>query len=268
MISFTRKPNMIHFNYFLRDLLIVWNDYVKDLGVMLDRKLYFHRYVDYLYSQALKLLGLIHLITYNCSSLGSLKVLYIALIRSKLEYASVVWNNLTLADSNKVKILRRKFANLCNQFMQPNSFCNYESVLNYLRFEPFIPVDKILMLYFLLMFAGTKMTIVLLWISLVSVYPLSKLGKFSLLTSVMSQNLAHQQGASRLQPTSTNPWTFSINITSPLRRHFPLLNPIELRNYRVTCVILLPRINFQPSSTCSSSLILDFVTYSVSIHLL
>jgi hypothetical protein len=84
----------------------------------------------------------------------------------------------------------------------------------------------------------------LLWILLVSVYPVSKLETFPPVTSVMSQDLALQQGASRLQTASANLWTFSINITSPLRIHFPLLNPTELRHYRVTCVILLPNIKF------------------------
>jgi hypothetical protein len=88
IISFTRKTISIHFNYFVSNLLIIQTDYVKDLGVMLDSKLHFHRHVDYLRSKALKLLGLIRFITYNFSSLDSLKVLYITLIRSKLEYAS------------------------------------------------------------------------------------------------------------------------------------------------------------------------------------
>jgi hypothetical protein len=63
------------------------------------------------------------------------------------------------------------------------------------------------------------------------------------LTSVMYQDLALRQGASRLQ-TSADPWTCSINITSPLRIHFRLLNPTELRHYRVTCIISLLNIKF------------------------
>jgi hypothetical protein len=80
---------------------------------MLDSKLYFHCHVDFVYSQALRTLGLIRFITYSFSSLDSLVVLYIALIRYKLEYASVVWNKLTLTDSNKIENIQRKFANLC-----------------------------------------------------------------------------------------------------------------------------------------------------------
>jgi hypothetical protein len=51
---------------------------------MLYRKLHFRRHIDYLHFQALKLLGLIRLITYNFSSLDSLKVLYITLILTRL----------------------------------------------------------------------------------------------------------------------------------------------------------------------------------------
>jgi hypothetical protein len=101
IIYFTR--NSIHFNYFLGDLSIVRTDCVKDLEVMLDSKLHFHRHVDYLHSQALKLLQLLIFITYNFSSLDSLKVLHITLIRSKLDYSSLIWNNFTLADSNKLE---------------------------------------------------------------------------------------------------------------------------------------------------------------------
>jgi hypothetical protein len=102
IISFTCKTDSLHFNYYVKDVFILRSDCIKDLGVMLDSKLYFHCHVDFVYSQALRTLGLIRYITYNFSSIDSLVVLYIALIRSKIEYASVVWNKLTLTDSNKI----------------------------------------------------------------------------------------------------------------------------------------------------------------------
>jgi hypothetical protein len=121
IISFTRKTRSVHFNYYVDNLLIVRTDYVKDLGVMMDSKLHFHRRIDNLYSRALKLLGLIRFIPYNFSSLDCLKVLYTALVLSNLEHASVAWNNLTLADSNKLENMQRKFVNLCyNRFIQSN----------------------------------------------------------------------------------------------------------------------------------------------------
>jgi hypothetical protein len=86
------------------------------------------------------------------------------------------------------------------------------------------------MLYLLVTFSRTKVTVVLLWILLGSVYPLNKLETFPTLASVMCQDLALQQGASQLQTSSADLWTFSIDITPPLRIHFPVLNPTELRH--------------------------------------
>jgi hypothetical protein len=100
IISLTRKTNSIHFKYFVKDVLNLRAEYIKDLGVILDSKLYFHCHVDFVYSQALRTLGLIRFITYNFSSLGSLVVLCLALIRSTLESAFAVWNKLTSSDSN------------------------------------------------------------------------------------------------------------------------------------------------------------------------
>jgi hypothetical protein len=89
-------------------VLILRYDCIRDLVVMLDSKLYFHCHVDFVHSQILRTSGLIRLITYNFSSLESLVVLYISLIRSEVEYASVVWNNLTSTDSNKIENIKRE----------------------------------------------------------------------------------------------------------------------------------------------------------------
>jgi hypothetical protein len=99
IISFTCKTNSIHFKYSVKDVVILRAECVKDLGVVLHSKFYFHCHVDFLYSQALRTLGLIRFITYEFSSLDSLVVLFIAVIRSKIDYGSVVWNKLTSTDS-------------------------------------------------------------------------------------------------------------------------------------------------------------------------
>jgi hypothetical protein len=43
-ISFTLKSKNIHFNYVVGDLLNVRTDCVKDIGIILDCKLHFHRH--------------------------------------------------------------------------------------------------------------------------------------------------------------------------------------------------------------------------------
>jgi hypothetical protein len=80
--SFSRKTNSIRFNYYVSGISILRTDCMKDLGVMLDSKLYFHSHVDYVHSQGLRILGLVRYIAYNFSSLDSLVVLYNALVRS------------------------------------------------------------------------------------------------------------------------------------------------------------------------------------------
>jgi hypothetical protein len=144
----------------LGDLLIVRTDYVIYFWVMLDSKLHFHPHVNYLHSQALRLLGLIRFITCNFSSLVSLKVLYITLIRSKLEYASVIWNCVTLSDSNKLEnvLVKRKFG--INLF-SPTSFVIINQYWIIYILKRFSECNKILTLYFLLTFSRTKLPVVL-----------------------------------------------------------------------------------------------------------
>ena len=53
-------------------------------------------------------------------------ILYKTLIRPKLEYNSVVRNNLSLTKSNSNEIVRRKFiAMLYDTFFEKKLFCNY-----------------------------------------------------------------------------------------------------------------------------------------------
>jgi hypothetical protein len=100
IISFTRKTNSVSFNYYVNGVLILRSDSIKDLGVRIDSKLYFHCHADFVYSQALRTLGLTRYITHNLSSFDSLLVLYNVPIRSTLQYTSLVCNSFALTDSN------------------------------------------------------------------------------------------------------------------------------------------------------------------------
>jgi hypothetical protein len=93
---------------------------IKDLNVFFDSKLYFHKHVDFLFSEYINLLGLIRSITLRFSSLDSLYVLYFTLIRSKLEYASVVRNSITSTDVSKPEPIPQKFASVCFYCLSPH----------------------------------------------------------------------------------------------------------------------------------------------------
>jgi hypothetical protein len=81
--------------------------------VYIDNKLQFHDHVNYIFSQFTRLLGLIRNINFNFSSIEPMLRLYIALVRSKLEYASVVWNSITSTDASKLERIQQRFAALC-----------------------------------------------------------------------------------------------------------------------------------------------------------
>jgi hypothetical protein len=83
----------------------------------------------------------------------------------------------------------------------------------------------------------------------------------------MSHDLVLRQDASELQITSANLWTFSINITYPLRMSFPLLDPNELCHYRFTFIVLLANWSISSSSS-NSSFSPAFVIYILNVRLL
>jgi hypothetical protein len=153
VISSTRKTVGFHFNYKLSNNPILCSQYVKDLGVLLDSKLYFHHHIDYISSQGLKILGLIHYITSSFSTPHSLSVLYTTLVPPKLEYASVAWNSTTTTDTSKLERVKKNLlpctiADFLRVFVAATTKVSFLDLI----FQHFIPDGNILMLFFLLMY--------------------------------------------------------------------------------------------------------------------
>jgi hypothetical protein len=102
---------------------------IKDLGVFFDSKLHFHNHVDYVFSECIKILGLIRFITYSFSSLECLYVLYFTLVRPRLEYASVTWNSITSTDANNLERIQQKFTFVYFYRFYPHVPYNYTVTL-------------------------------------------------------------------------------------------------------------------------------------------
>jgi hypothetical protein len=64
---------------------------VRDLGITFDSKLNFSCHIDSITSAAYRLLGFVVRNSGEFCNLGTWLTLYNAIIRRKLEYASVVW---------------------------------------------------------------------------------------------------------------------------------------------------------------------------------
>jgi hypothetical protein len=77
--------------------------------------------------------GLFRTLTFSFSSLDCLYMLYFTLIRSKLEYASVVWNSITTTDANKLERIQQTFSALCYNIFLPHVHYSYAKALEYLK---------------------------------------------------------------------------------------------------------------------------------------
>jgi hypothetical protein len=127
-------------------------DSIKDLGVFTDSKLRLHNHVDYIFSRCVKLLGLVRTLTFSFSSLDCLHMLYFTLVRSKLEYASVVWNSITTTDANKLECIQQKFAALCYNRILSHVHYSYANVFK----TPYLTQEQLDALFLIQVYRGMK----------------------------------------------------------------------------------------------------------------
>lgn len=105
---------MLTFQYNLRNLCMSRSGHIKGSDVHIHRKLHFHQYGDFAFPLAVIFLGLIHSIKFSFPITHSL-VMYFALARFKLQYASVARNSIMIADSNKFQRIKI-IATPCSQY--------------------------------------------------------------------------------------------------------------------------------------------------------
>jgi len=81
---------------------------IGDMGVLTDTWFHFHRQVDNIVSQVIRLLGPIRIVTFSCWSPHDLQTLRCTLVRPKLQYAAAVRIYVTSCDACKLQ-----FVSLC-----------------------------------------------------------------------------------------------------------------------------------------------------------
>ena len=79
-----------------------------DLGVILDTKLTFTPHVTSIISDSRRLLGMLKRFGKGLST-AALIAVYTAFVRTKLEYASIVWNSIGKVNSDKLEAVQRNF---------------------------------------------------------------------------------------------------------------------------------------------------------------
>jgi Reverse transcriptase (RNA-dependent DNA polymerase) len=102
-MTFTLKKSTVEHVYLLKNVALARVEEIKDLGVIFSSNLSFKSHVKYVCAKSFKMLGFLKR---NCTdfSLRTNQLLYLALVRPNMEYASVVWNPY---QSNQIMALER-----------------------------------------------------------------------------------------------------------------------------------------------------------------
>lgn len=128
VISFSRKKTNINFNYKLHDKELGRVDQIRDLGVIMDSKLTFIPHIDHIISKSLKQLGFILRVGKPFKRLLTFKVLFNSYVRSRLEFACVVWSPLYKIHSDRIEKVQKKFVKAV-EYRTTKKYLDYATAL-------------------------------------------------------------------------------------------------------------------------------------------
>ena len=108
-IAFTRKRNTPDIIISLGNEEVEKCEIIRDLGVVLDTKLSFIDHYNTIISRANNMLGFIKRFSYNFHDPYTIKTLYIAYVRSILEYCSIVWSPYSITHEERIESVQKQF---------------------------------------------------------------------------------------------------------------------------------------------------------------
>lgn len=109
VMSFGRKNNMYMYDYNIDNDSLLRPEFIKDLGVYFVPNLSFNKHIEIITTSAFKSLGFV---IRNCKGFNDInthRLLYVAFVRSRLEYASVVWSPIYDSNSLQLEKIQRRF---------------------------------------------------------------------------------------------------------------------------------------------------------------
>lgn len=110
VVSFTKNTNrFIEFHYSINNQQLQRESVMRDLGVFYDNKLSFNNHIEIIHNSAIKTLGFVMRTCQDFKDPKTLIMLYNSLVRSKLEYATVIWDPHYDSQIKKIERVQRKF---------------------------------------------------------------------------------------------------------------------------------------------------------------
>jgi len=120
VMSFSRRHSIIHYDYSIDNVILQRINQVEDLGFIFTPTLSFAPHIDWIVGKALRSLGFIRRHAGSVMSVRCLLILYTSLVRSIVEYGSVVWSPRTKCDIVRIERVQHRFLNMVSRSMGIN----------------------------------------------------------------------------------------------------------------------------------------------------
>ena len=134
IMTFTNKWKYLSFDDAILSQSLPRVTAVKDLGVTLTSNLNFKDHISHNVSKAFKRCGFIKCVCTTFTDVQALRSLYISLVRSQLEYCSVIWNPWQHTFIDKIERVKKKFIKyLCYKSKIQYSTDNYPVLCHHFR---------------------------------------------------------------------------------------------------------------------------------------
>lgn len=126
-MSYSKCKTKFMFNYNIDNCPLQYVDYISDLGVIFDPGLTFQLHINQIIPKSLSVISFIRRHSTSFSDPYTLKTLYISLVRSKLEYASFIWNPTYDSHIIRLERIQRVFTKFALRSLNLNHTPSYIS---------------------------------------------------------------------------------------------------------------------------------------------
>lgn len=120
VITFSLRKISIHTDYYIKGEVIERVERIRDLSVILDTKLSFSAHFEYISNKAHAMLAFVKRQCYKTFNTDIAKMLFYALVRSHLEFASQVWSPFNAKYIDAIESTQKQFV----KFIHPNNSAN------------------------------------------------------------------------------------------------------------------------------------------------
>lgn len=117
-VCFSKSRNPILNSYSINNVGLNTVDEIMDLGVIFDNQFTFANHINYIIPKAYSLLAFIKRNCRDFSDLYTLKLVYTSLVRSKLEYGSLIWSPFYDNHIGRLERIQKKFIKFAFRFIQ------------------------------------------------------------------------------------------------------------------------------------------------------